>query len=93
MAEKGQVLTPEERARCVRKNLSHPQRVRDRIRIGMLVRRMQKEAAGELELTQGQRESAKYLISLVIPKPVEVQQIIDQSITVNVVKFGRDAAE
>lgn len=94
MPKAGQVLTPEERAKCVRKNLSHPQRVRDRIRLGQLARRLQDHAFGAVAMTDSQRDAAKFLVSMAMPKPaVEVHETSEQQITINLVKFGNNAAE
>ncbi len=43
--------------------------VRDKIQASQLINRLQHEALGELELTDGQRDSAKFLISKAIGNP------------------------
>lgn len=42
---------------------------RQAIQATLLVKRLQDEAMGELELTKGQRESAMFLIGMAMPKP------------------------
>lgn len=52
-----------------------PEIVRQRIRVGLLLKFMQDEALGKRELTPGQRESAKYLLSQGIGLPPQMTDI------------------
>jgi hypothetical protein len=45
-----------------------PERVRERIRVGLIARRLNDQALGTLEMSDGSRDAAKYLMSLVVPK-------------------------
>ena len=54
---------------AARLNRRHSDMVRDKIQATQLIKRLQDEALGELELTDGQRDSAKFLISKAIGNP------------------------
>jgi hypothetical protein len=44
--------------------------IREKIRAHGLIRRLQDEAFGKLQLTDGQRDSAKFLVSKAISAPI-----------------------
>ena len=52
---------------AIRKNLSHPDIVRQRIRVSQLLNRLQKQAFGKLELTQGQQKAIEILLRKALP--------------------------
>ncbi len=54
---------------AARLNRRHSDMVRDKIQATQLIKRLQDEALGELQLTDGQRDSAKFLISKAIGNP------------------------
>ena len=60
---------------AARKRTWTPQIVRERIRVGMLLKVMQDEALGKTELKAGQRESAKYLLSQGIGMPPQMTDV------------------
>lgn len=49
-----------------------PEKVRARIRVGMIVTRLQKHVAGEIELSQTQVAAANVLLKKVLPDQTEV---------------------
>lgn len=55
---------------AARLNPRNQQSVRDKIQGTQLVKRLQDEALGKIELTDGQRESAKFLLTRLISPPV-----------------------
>lgn len=55
-----------------------PERVRERIRTGLLVSRLEKQALNELkdeEMTALQQDAAKYLVSLIVPRAEAAKNI------------------
>jgi len=52
---------------ATRKNLSHDQRTREKIRTSQLVNRLEKSAFGEVELTTGQIKSIEILLKKALP--------------------------
>lgn len=50
----------------VRLNRRHQDMVRSKIQASQLINRLQAEALGELELTDGQRDSAKFLVHKIL---------------------------
>lgn len=50
----------------VRLNRRHQDMVRSKIQASQLVNRLQDEALGKIELTDGQRDSAKYLLHKIL---------------------------
>ncbi len=55
---------------AARLNPRNQQSVRDKIQATQLVKRLQDEALGKLEMTDGQRDSAKFLLSRCIAPPI-----------------------
>ena len=55
---------------AARLNPRNQESVRRRIQATQLVKRLQDEALGKIELTDGQRESAKFLLTRAISPPV-----------------------
>lgn len=45
-----------------------PERVRQRIRTSMLLRRIHDHALGDVEMSEGQRKAAEFLLTRVIPR-------------------------
>lgn len=54
---------------AARLNPRNQQSVRDKIQATQLVKRLQDEALGLIEMTDGQRDSAKFLLSRCISPP------------------------
>lgn len=52
---------------ATRKVLSHDQRTREKIRTSQLVNRLEQNAFGEIELTQGQIKSIEVLLKKSLP--------------------------
>jgi len=52
-----------------------PDRVRERIAASMIADRLNKQALGDLEMTDAQRDAAKYLLSLIVPKAEAPRQL------------------
>lgn len=48
----------------------HQDEIRKKIQASQLINRLQAEALGQIELTDGQRESAKFLLTRCISPPV-----------------------
>jgi hypothetical protein len=68
--------------------------VRAKIQTTQLIKRLQDEALGKLDLTLGQRESAKFLVNKSLGNPPEQTDVtVDGQITVIVKKFGNRTAE
>lgn len=55
---------------AARLNPRNQQSVRDKIQATQLVKRLQDEALGKIQMTDGQRDSAKFLLSRCISPPV-----------------------
>lgn len=55
---------------AARLNPRNQQSVRDKIQATQLVKRLQDEALGKIEMTDGQRDSAKFLLTRCISPPV-----------------------
>jgi hypothetical protein len=55
---------------AARLNPRNQQSVRDKIQATQLVKRLQDEALGKIEMTDGQRDSAKFLLSRCLSPPV-----------------------
>lgn len=57
--------------------------VREHIRTTQLVKRLQKHALGKLEMTNEQRDSAKFLITQTMPKPAQtiIQDVTNRHVT------------
>lgn len=79
---------------AARLNPRHQDMVRAKIQTTQLIKRLQDEALGRLELTIGQRESAKFLVNKSLGNPPEQTDVnVDGQITVIVKKFGNRTAE
>lgn len=48
----------------------HQEEIRRKIQASQLINRLQDEALGKVELTDGQRESARFLLTRVLSPPV-----------------------
>jgi hypothetical protein len=74
---------------ATRLNRRHSQMVREKIQAVQLINRLQSEALGEIELTVGQRDSAKFLIHHAIGSPPqEVLAEHDGKIIIEIVPQG-----
>jgi hypothetical protein len=60
---------------AARLNPRHQDMVRAKIQTSQLINRLQNHAFGKLELTDAQRDSAKFLISKSLSNPPEAQTI------------------
>lgn len=79
---------------AARLNNRHQDMIRQKIQVSQLINRLQKEALGEIELTQGQRESAKFLIGKVLSNPPEDKNLsVDGELTVMIKQFGNRTAK
>jgi hypothetical protein len=58
---------------AVRKDGLHSERVRKRIQLSQLVTRLQNNALGKVDMTPGQIDSAKFLISKAMPNLPETK--------------------
>lgn len=68
--------------------------VREKIQASQLINRLQSEALGEIELTDGQRDSAKFLINKAIGNPPqEVLTEHDGKLTVEIITQGAPHGE
>lgn len=60
---------------AARKDGIHSERVRQRIRVSQLTRRLQDNALGLISMSQGQIDSAKFLINKVMANPPEQKEL------------------
>jgi hypothetical protein len=60
---------------AVRDNGIHSERVKQRIQTTQLVKRLQDDALGKIELTDGQRKSAIFLLSKTLADPAREMHI------------------
>lgn len=70
---------------AIRKQLSHDNKTRERIKTSQLINRLQSNALGEIELTKDQIRSIEILLKKTLP---DLQQVshegsIDQNVIVN----------
>lgn len=72
---------------AARKTAWTPQKVRERIRVGLLLNRLRDHILGKVEMSQSQVDAAKYLVSQSIGSP---PKSVELSGTVNHVNY--DAA-
>ncbi len=79
-------LVPKMAARLDR---SHSMEIRRKIQTSQLINRLQSEALGEIELSDGQRDSAKFLIHKAIGNPTqEILAEHDGKLVVEIVTQG-----
>lgn len=60
---------------AARKDGLHSERVRARIKLSQLVTRLEKNGLGEIEMTPGQIDSAKFLVNKALGNPPEKKQL------------------
>lgn len=74
---------------AARNDRMHSERVRARIQLSQLVTRLQKNALGQLAMSDGERDSAKFLIARAMPPPPEQKDLnVNGQITVNIKRYG-----
>lgn len=59
---------------AARKDGLHSERVRARIKLSQLVTRLEKNSLGQLEMTQAQIDSAKFLVNKAMGNPPEKRE-------------------
>lgn len=62
---------------AARKNLSHPEKVRERIRTTQLVRRLRNHALGKLEMSPTQVKAVEILLRKTLPDLSSVEMTAD----------------
>jgi hypothetical protein len=60
---------------AARKDSLHSERVRQRIKLSQLVTRLEKNSLGEIEMTQPQIDSAKFLVNKAMGNPPELKKL------------------
>lgn len=79
---------------AARLNPRNSELARQKIQTTQLLKRLQDEALGKIELKDGQRESAKFLVNKSLGNPPEqIDANVNGNITVIVKRFGNRAAE
>jgi len=77
---------------AARLNPRHSDMVRAKIRTSQLINRLQDEALGKIELSDGERESAKFLINKSLANPPEQKDVnLNAQVTVEIVDPTRRA--
>lgn len=74
---------------AARLNPRHSEMVRAKIRTSQLINRLQDEALGKIELSDGERESAKFLINKSLANPPEQKDVnLNGQLNVTIKRYG-----
>lgn len=77
---------------AARLNPRHQDMVRAKIQTSQLINRLQNEALGKIQLKEGERESAKFLVNKSLANPPEDKNLnVSGELKVEIVRYADDS--